>query len=128
MLNIYEYLFYRHYSWNLNRGWTEKDAPLTNSIVVVSLVMLFNVSTILLLIFRDISKKYLLMYVLLSLGIYYFNEYWIVKKGRIRSLSDKYNEIPQWKKIRYNLYLAIFVLLTISLPVAILIMIRDGVL
>jgi hypothetical protein len=125
-MNIYKQLYFRIYDWNLKR-WGSKDSPEFNALFGVSFIMVSNIFTILSIVdfliidipnLFDVVPEHLI--ILLSLTVLLFNYFWLVYKKKYKRIINYYLNENKKMKIVKILYLWVFVILSIIIPIIII--------
>lgn len=87
MINIYKYIYYRTYKWNLKK-WGAHDVPQFKSMYIVSLIMFFNIITVGLLLQKISGLPFLKQLreitVLSMIGTGFLSYFTFVRKKKIR--------------------------------------------
>lgn len=116
MLDLYKYLYYRLYLWNL-KTWGEKDLPQWNALFGVSFMMFINIGIIagiidifgLNIFIEDTPKIEILVFGFLILFINYF---WLVHNRKYKKIAKQYNKESKNIRSRNTLLLWLYVLLS----------------
>jgi hypothetical protein len=127
-MRLYEYLYYRLYSWNL-KTWGQSDLPQWNALFGVSFMMLLNISLIGLLlqlfgvnIFLgdELPKREI---VILMLGLFVLNYFLFIHKSNYKTLANKLKK-ENTKRRRVNtLLLWLYTMLSFNLVLVVAILI-----
>lgn len=120
MMNIYRYLYYRLYSWNL-KTWGEKDIPQWNALFGVSFMMFLNLGLLGLLLqllgvnifLRDELPKKELVIIMISLFV--LNYFLFVHKGNYRSIVKELKKEPPEKRRANTILIWLYVILSFAL-------------
>jgi hypothetical protein len=116
MLDLYKYLYYRLYSWNLNT-WGENDLPQWNALFGVSFMMFINIGIVagiidifgLNIFIEDTPKIEILVFGFLILFINYF---WLVHNGKYKKIAKLYNKESKNIRLRNTILLWLYVLVS----------------
>lgn len=132
MKNFFEYLYYRHYSWDL-RVFGKEDCPQWTAMLGISLLLGVNFLTLINLysvLFPDNNVKAIIssfdtlsskFKVVLSFLILIALSYcWLVKGGKYKMLAAKFKEEDKDKKLRRkrNWQIVIYLVASIGLFIA----------
>ena len=122
MFKIYNYLFYREYSWLL-KNWGKEDAPEWSALFVVSFIMFLNIEFLLIIIslFIDVSISPLLngsKKGVLSIGFFLLilNYSLFVRNEKYKLLVKEFKNEPPHKRRRNTFLLFLFVVFSFVLP------------
>ena len=121
-MDIFEYMYYRLYAWNLKK-WKKSDCPEGNALIGVSFVMLMNVALVLLVLeyagvirimfgeeHQDHRNVLAISIYIISLLIKYFRFY---RKKKYRKLVQKYAHESKKKRFWKALILWFFFLFSL---------------
>ena len=106
MFKAYKYLFYRIYSWNL-RIWGKSDAPEYNTIVGLTVLVLFNIICIIslleillkVIIFKP-NEIPIIYYLLIFTIMYGINYFIFIFKKRYEKIVKEFKNEPSKKRNR----------------------------
>ena len=120
MKNVYDYMFYRLYLWNLNQ-WGEKDNPDNNATLGVSFIQSLNILTVILIIVRmEIFNSSLLsdIRIALTIGVstFAFNYFRYYYKKRYLKFIKRYKKENEDKSRKNLLFLIIFSIMSFLVP------------
>ncbi|MDD4150610.1 MAG: hypothetical protein PHE33_11355 [Bacteroidales bacterium] len=118
MKYLFEYLFYRLYTWNLKK-WGENDNPQLNAILGVSFIMFLNICSIIYLLdlvfdMKLVSRVEIPIFVTISastilLMLNYFRFLW---KSKFKVIVRKYKNEDCKLRRRKLLFLWLYVLIS----------------
>jgi len=124
MLNLYKYLYYRLYKWNL-KTWGKSDGAEFNASLGIAMLIGAHLSIILIIIdivypvffnnqeFLSGFPKILLMGIMGVLII--ISYFWFVYKKRYLKIVEKYKDETNKQKLVRGLFLFLFIILTIGI-------------
>jgi len=114
MIEIYKYLYYRLYTWNL-RSWGESELPQFNALFGVSFMVYMNVGIIAIVleligfkIFIDDTPK--LLIVTLGTLILVVNYFWLVHNRKYKKIENKYKNEPKERRLKKTILLWLYFL------------------
>ncbi|MDD3738109.1 MAG: hypothetical protein PHP31_02290 [Lentimicrobiaceae bacterium] len=130
MMKLYKYLFYRLYTWNLNK-WGENDLPQWNAMFIVSSMMFLNLILIGILLqaiginifYLEKTPKKEITFI--ATGLMIMNYFLFIHKGKyleITRLLEK--ETPKKRKINTAL-IWLYVILSFTLFVIGIIILKE---
>lgn len=130
LLRKYRYLYYRIYSWNL-RTWGKADLPQLNALLGVSALLYFNLLSIEIIIqltsgFGVIVKLGItkIHAVFVAFALLATNYFLFLAKGRYLRLEREFGGEPPAPRKRGTIYSTIYVLGTLTLFFALVILKR----
>jgi|SRR5688572_9034540 len=116
---LYKYLFFKLYSWNIE-AFGKRELPTLNALLHLSLLMYINLMTTLLVVemlvgitlinFEEVSVTVL---VILSLSVLAINYFGLVYNSRLQGIIDLYANESDEKKKSGNITLGWYIGLTI---------------
>jgi hypothetical protein len=116
MLNLYKYIYYRLYSWNL-RAWGKNDVPHWNALFGVSFMMSLNLGIIAgvidiigLPIFKE--KTPIIEILIFSFTVLVLNYFWLVYKNRYKKIYRKFKNESKNQRFRNTILLWLYVVMS----------------
>ncbi|WP_152567168.1 hypothetical protein [Porphyromonas macacae] len=121
MINIFKYMYYRLFTWNLKK-WGRYDDPQGNALIGVSFVMFLNLNA--LGVFLDfmgwfkyfeggLSKIEVSIILLIILG---FNYFWLMHKGKFLQLVKHYKKESKAERRKNTFILWGYFVISLVLP------------
>lgn len=121
MMQLYKYLFYRIYEWNL-KIWGKKDMPQWNAMFGVSFMMFLNLSIIALflqLLFKiQLLNDYIILkekIVLIMLSLFVINYFIFIDKQQYIIITKQFIKESPKRKIRNTFLLWVYVVFSFVL-------------
>ncbi len=117
-MNIYKYLYYRLYSWNL-KTWGKQDVPQFNALLGVSFIMYLNLGIII--IFLDsylfhnklILNATKLAMIIFSVPLLTINYFWLVYNDKYKNITKIYEKESKHNRFRNTFLIWAYVILSI---------------
>lgn len=115
----YQLLFYRLYKWHYNK-FGEDDLPALTAMCYMSLLLAFNVTTILIIIDRIMPVNFIIntffsnnfWKILYALGILVANYFFLCYKGKDKKIISEQEKLNKAIKKRDTIILVIYIIIT----------------
>lgn len=121
MLNMYKYLFFKFYTWSINKFGSD-DLPTLNALLLISLFQVINIATITFFIekFMGIVLFSLItqnkgIEILLMLTILILNYFLFIFRGKDDKIISIFQNKPKAVVKRYSLFSVSYGILSLSL-------------
>ncbi|SUB88213.1 Uncharacterised protein [Porphyromonas macacae] len=121
MINIFKYMYYRLFTWNLKK-WGRYDCPQGNALIGVSFMMFFNLNALGVLLDLLGCIKYLdgamskfeitAIFVVISA----VNYFWLMHKGKFLQLVKHYKKESKAERRKNTFILWEYVVISFILP------------
>lgn len=119
-MNLYKYLYFRLYSWNLQQ-WGKKDDPQWNALLGVSFMMFINLTTIGLLMdligFNIILNREIptVEIIIIMLIILIFNYFRFVYNQQYKLIAKEFSKETRKEKLYKTLLLWLYVVASLAI-------------
>ncbi|WP_025004488.1 hypothetical protein [Porphyromonas macacae] len=121
MINIFKYMYYRLFIWNLKK-WGRYDCPQGNALIGVSFMMFVHLNTLGVLLdylgcidYFEAKNSRLTMSIV-SLTIMTINYFWLMHKGKFLQLVKHYKKESKAERRKNSFILWGYVVISVVLP------------